>query len=158
MHRYKYELALRAMRNWEINIYDGTIRTRQGLASTVGCRGYSLITTRIDGRSYTFKQHQIIVIAAGLCPIGFQINHIDGNKLNNSISNLEVVTGSENIQHAFRLGLRTVTNRKFSDGDVRDIRSMLSTGIKSSKIAERYGVSKQTIYRIRNGTYYKEVV
>ncbi len=33
------------------------------------------------------------------------INHIDGNKLNNSLNNLEWVTTSENMKHAYKLGL-----------------------------------------------------
>ena len=41
-----------------------------------------------------------------------EVNHIDGNKLNNVVDNLEWVTKSENALHAFRCGLRKPTSEQ----------------------------------------------
>ena len=35
------------------------------------------------------------------------VNHIDGNRLNNKLENLELISLKENIQHAFRTGLQS---------------------------------------------------
>ncbi len=54
-----------------------------------------------------YKIHRLLLLA--FKPINnpelYQCNHIDGNKQNNNINNLEWCTGSENIKHAYRIGL-----------------------------------------------------
>lgn len=50
--------------------------------------------------------HRLVIEAfQGRIPEGYETNHKDGNKLNNSLYNLEVVTHSENMSHAYHSGL-----------------------------------------------------
>lgn len=62
-------------------------------------------------KSNAFRIHQLVWLAyRGPIPEGFEINHRDGNKFNNDISNLELVTHQQNSQHAYITGLNG--NRK----------------------------------------------
>lgn len=79
--------------------------------------------------------HRLVYyLYVGNIPLGYEINHIDGNKLNNHYSNLEAITASENIKHAFKLGLNPKklgeknSQSKISDQDAIDIRIKYSTG------------------------------
>jgi hypothetical protein len=62
----------------------------------------------LEGVRYRFLIHRLVLLLFGELPKNKDqndVNHIDGNRLNNHISNLEWNTDSENIKHAFRLGL-----------------------------------------------------
>lgn len=59
----------------------------------------------------TIKVHRLVALA--FIPTNdtkLDVNHKDGNKQNNSVSNLEWCTRSENHRHAFRLGLKKITD------------------------------------------------
>lgn len=63
------------------------------------CRGgiYAARTKRIDGHNVTIRLHREIM----QCPTGLEVDHLDGNSLNNQRSNLEIVTHWENMQRRF---------------------------------------------------------
>lgn len=80
------------------------------------------------------------------------INHIDGNKLNNSVENLEYVTRSENALHAFKLGLwaakrgQTNGNSKLTNEQVIKIRFRYDTeSITQTALAKEYAVDRSLI-------------
>lgn len=94
-----------------------------------------------------------------------QINHINCNKLDNCVQNLEWVTAKENVRHAQINGLiptayRGESNRqaKLTDDQVEQIRTEYITRdrkYRGSALAKKYNVSSTTIYDIiYNRTYY----
>ena len=78
-------------------------RFRRYLSPWTNQYGYLEIT--IKGKHYLI--HQLIANAhfGYVLGSGMEVNHIDGNKLNNALCNIEVTTHSENMKHAWRTGL-----------------------------------------------------
>ena len=67
--------------------------------------GYCITRLRIKKTTITLKLHRIVAFAFLENPLNKQeVNHINGIKTDNSIENLEWVTRSENLKHAYNLG------------------------------------------------------
>ncbi len=77
------------------------------LKPTYNTKGYARANLYWSFRNKRTTYFHIIVMEAfaGARPDGCDINHIDADKSNNRLVNLEYVTRQENIQHAKRLGL-----------------------------------------------------
>lgn len=73
-----------------------------------------------NGYRQSIKVHRIVAMAFVGNPHGHkEVNHKDGNKLNNDASNLEWVSRSENIKHAYSIGLmnnKGVLNGNYKTG------------------------------------------
>ena len=84
-----------------------------------------------------------------------EVNHQDGNKSNNKLSNLEWNTPSENIKHAWETGLRVGIKIDFNDA--KEIRRLRSEGWTYEQIVNNYypQLSSTTIQRIcKNQEFY----
>jgi len=73
------------------------------------------------------------------------VNHIDGDKHNNCMSNLEWCTSSHNQAHAYKNGLR---KSLLSDDDKIKILTLRKSGLTYPKIAEQFNVSQQRIAQV----------
>jgi predicted DNA-binding protein (UPF0251 family) len=103
--------------------------------------------------------HKLVATSfLGPVPDGFQINHKDGNKLNNRLENLEYVTAQQNIQHAHDTGLasgrkgETHHNVKLSDADVARLLD-LKGKMTQKDAAALLGVSRSHVAGIWLGNY-----
>lgn len=115
--------------------------------------GYVKVSLHDDKKMYTPNVHVLVARAfLGNAPYGYQVNHIDGNKSNNAVSNLEYVTPQENIRHAMKL-LGNYTNRgskcgasKLTEDQVNKIISMYETGQYTHKqIAEIFNITDSNV-------------
>lgn len=127
--------------------------------------GYNVVT--FNGISHkTFMVHRLVLCTFENKPLDYhlQVNHIDGNKRNNMIENLEFVTQKENVRHAFDIGLRTIRrgcqikNSILTETQVIEIKNLLKDGNMMQKdIAIMYGVHKATINDIHKEKNWKHI-
>ena len=117
-----------------------------------------------NGKRHRFSVHRLVL--ENFCPVPdmnkLQVNHKDGNKLNNNINNLEWVTCKENIQHAIKNNLRANQSGQFNNGaklteeEVKEIITMLlDKKYKYEDIGKKYGVTSDCIGAIKNKKNWK---
>jgi hypothetical protein len=112
--------------------------------------GYLAVGVKEGGRKRTLYVHRLVADAfLGRPGDGNEVNHIDGNKQNNAVENLEWTTHSANLQHAYRARLHKGSS--LEPADVRHIRRRLADGAKADQLAALYGVTKSAISHIKYG-------
>lgn len=111
---------------------------------------------------HRYSVHRLIM--ENFCPIegmeNLQVNHIDGDKKNNCLSNLEWTTCEENIHHAIANGLRAKVNgaSKLTPEQVLEIYHRSWDGESNVSLSKEFGVHPDTIGQIRNKKTWKEIL
>jgi hypothetical protein len=122
--------------------------------------GYLHVHLAKDCKSLNKTVHRLVAIAFLENPLNkFDINHKDGNKSNNNLSNLEWNTRSENLYHAYNIGLKERGekhyNSKLTEIQVNEIRSI--NGVSQTQIGINYNVSRKCISKILKRQTWKHI-
>lgn len=123
-------------------------------------RNYLKVNLYDKGKRAPTSIHRIVALNFINNPKKYkQVNHKDGNKLNNNVENLEWCDAAFNSKHAAELGLYISGEKhpfsKFKNEDIRFIRTC---GIGNLKLSKLFSVAEHTIFRIKNKQSYKNVV
>lgn len=108
-----------------------------------------------DNHTEKFMIHRLVAyMFLGLrSESDLEVNHIDGNRYNNKLDNLEIVTHQQNIDHSIIHQLKDdygekSTNAKLTNEQAYNIRRMWQNGMPQNIIAQKFQISKQTVCNI----------
>lgn len=126
--------------------------------------GYKSLFLR-NGEEYKgFTLHRLLAIHFIDNPLSKPcVNHIDGNKLNNKLSNLEWCTHSENNFHAVKNGLNISIKgelhprAKLNNIQVRIIKKLITDEFPNKLICEYFSIQLQHLYSIKYGRSWSHI-
>jgi hypothetical protein len=143
-----------------VSDYGRVINLETGLLKTGAVDGYGYLKTKVyfGGVAVQTGIHRLVATGflSNLNNLP-QVNHIDGNKLNNNLHNLEWVTALENMHHAEKSGLRESCPTKLTAIQIPMIKEMARLGDSNYSIGKKFGVDPSTIRCVINGTSWRHI-
>lgn len=114
-----------------------------------------------SGKTSHYLVHRLVA-AAFIGPAGGRdVNHIDADRKNNRVENLEYVTKRQNVYHCMALGRHARGTRihgaVLNEVVVKQVREKLALGIPQTHIADDLGVSKCLVHLIAKGKTWRWV-
>lgn len=131
-------------------------------ADQVRLDGYARVRVGVQGVEHNALAHRVVwTFHHGPIPPGYEINHKDGQRSHNTLSNLELVTPSQNLQHAYttldrpRAAGERNGRHKLTQADAQTIRCLCAAGASHRGLARQYGVSPVIIRKIHRGVLWR---
>ena len=162
MERFKHPTLISYSCDKAGNVYGKKGQLMKGCLSTVGYQQYEFSGRTETGHRFVWE------CIKGVIPEGLVINHIDANKLNNRIENLEVVEQAENVHHHYRnfwenpnsdVDLTGAKYRssvvKLTKDDARKIILMCLAGATNKEVSNIFGVHDRYVSLIRHKKRWK---
>ena len=148
-----------------LNCTNGQRITKEKIVTGSNCHGYRRVSFKKDRVRLQIDIHVLVARAFISNPNNYpQINHIDANKSNNDVLNLEWCNHSMNANHALELGLLKITRgserstAKLTENKVVAMREMYKTGLYPMwMLSQMFSVAKTTVQNIVNRTKWAHV-
>lgn len=120
--------------------------------------GYHRVTLSKENTRKAMLVHRLVADAFIGITSGFDVNHLNGDRLDNRLENLEVVTRRDNERHKWAtLKTGALNNIKLCADEVLEIRRLYASGQSLSSLAKRFGVGKSNISAIVNRHTWKHI-
>lgn len=121
--------------------------------------GYRLVALR-DGKKHYV--HRLVMAAFIGDGSGQDVNHIDGDKSNNRLDNLEYCDRLHNVRHAIRTGLQDNAGEgngrhKYTTDAIEKSKRLLASGMTQREAARATGVAESTIQAVATGRRWKHL-
>lgn len=122
------------------------------LSPILDSTGYMVVTLCQDGRRQRTSVHALVASAfLGPRPAAADVNHLDSDRANNALPNLEYATRAQNVRHGYVHGMADAKGERngharLTESDVVQIRSLPSdTAANRREIARAFNVSYATV-------------
>lgn len=142
-------------------------RNKKYLRLTPNKKGYIRVSIYLpDGRIKRMSVHVMVAetFIGEKSSSEYQVDHIDGDKANNNVDNLEWVTPSENICRAYNLGLKTAVKGSdnpvstYTEEQIHTACKLAQEGYSIPKISKKVNIPKSYLYGILRGDHWHHIV
>jgi hypothetical protein len=143
-------VPIKEYNSYKISNHGRIKNSKDKILNPYNISGYKVIQLSSDGKTKNLKMHRLVAMAFIPNPNNYSIvNHIDENKVNNHISNLEWVTSSQNIKHSIKESRLEANGKKVQQISIDG--KFIKEWSYIAKAGKELGISAKTISSVCRG-------